>query len=156
MPSIPLLGTDGSSFDPAHANLYDVSYSATHQLSYDGHLDSRGIGDSKNFNASMILAASQQHVIQVVATCTSSISLIAAVCAVYWFCMMRRNFRRDLVLLLIAGGSWKSLWFVVFSAQTFIGGTIETNTSFCQGSGYMLQVGFEMCGKPRDFIQPQR
>lgn len=100
-----------------------------------------------SINASAILHLDQRHTIQVVATVTSSISLAAAVCAMYWFILMRRNFRRDLVLMLIAGGFWKSLWFFIHSAVTFARGQIKTETAFCQASGYLLQVGFEACGQ---------
>ena len=146
MPYIPLSGSDGSLFQSAHANALESPDISQDALSFD-LLMPRSLGSSQGFNASMISTIQQQHTLQVLVTCTSSISLLAAVVAVYWFWMMRRNFRRDLVLLLIAGGSWKSLWFVIFSATTFTQGKIETNTSFCQGSGYMLQVGFEMCGE---------
>lgn len=61
--------------------------------------------------------------------------------------MMRRNFRRDLVLLLIIGDFWKSLWFLVGSAVTLAGGQVATETAFCQASGYFLQVGAEACGE---------
>lgn len=97
-------------------------------------------------NASAILDANQRHTIQILATVTSSISLAAAICAAYWFIMMQRNFRRDLVLLLILGGSWKSFWFMCFSAVTFASGPVHTSSPFCQASGYCLQVGFEACG----------
>lgn len=63
--------------------------------------------------------------------------------------MMRRNFRRDLVLLLIIGDFWKSFWFLVGSAQTLASGQIATEDPFCQASGYFLQVGVEACGEPK-------
>lgn len=106
-----------------------------------------GLGDYRAINASAILEGNQRHTIQIVATATSSLSLAAAICAMYWFIIMRRNFRRDLVLMLIAGGFWKSLWFFTFSVVSFVRGPIKTESSFCQASGYLLQVGFEACGK---------
>ncbi|KAK5165605.1 G protein-coupled receptor gpr1 [Saxophila tyrrhenica] len=144
MPSIPIFGTDGKVFQAAHASL-DGTSAFFHNAFSREQVDSPAFSDPKGFNASMVLNIQQQHTVQVLVTCTTSVSLLAAVCAVYWFWMMRRNFRRDLVLLLILGGSWKSLWFAIFSAVTFTQGKIMTETSFCQASGYMLQVGFEMC-----------
>jgi hypothetical protein len=152
MPSVSVLGTDGNVFESVHASVYDALPRAEDRTSYQ-LLNMRSLGSASAVNASMILDAQQERTVQVLATTTSSISLVAAICAVYWFCMMRRNFRRDLVLLLIVGGSWKSLWFFVFSVVTFAGHTIESETVFCQASGYMLQVGFEMCGELRDDMQ---
>ncbi|KAF2162524.1 hypothetical protein M409DRAFT_69101 [Zasmidium cellare ATCC 36951] len=103
------------------------------------------LGSTTDFNASSILARQQQYQIQVIASTFSSVSILAAVCAIYWFCMMKRNFRRDLVLLLICGDLWKSFWFLVFSARTLSAGHIATKSSFCQASGYFLQVGLEAC-----------
>ncbi|KAK6392927.1 hypothetical protein LTR65_003010 [Meristemomyces frigidus] len=79
------------------------------------------------------------------ATATSAVSITAAICALYWFCMMRRNFRRDLVLLLVIGDFWKSLWFLIYAAVTFAQGPVSTHSTFCQSSGYFLQMGVMMC-----------
>lgn len=111
-------------------------------------LDTRGLdhlGNASAVNASAILAMQQRHTIQVMATATSAVSITAAICALYWFCMMRRNFRRDLVLLLVVGDFWKSLWFLIYAAVTFARGPISTHSAFCQGSGYLLQMGIMMC-----------
>lgn len=105
------------------------------------------LGSDSSFNTSSILARRQKHQIQTIAATFSSMSVLAALCALYWFCMMRRNFRRDLVLLLIIGDFWKSLWFLVGSAVTLAGGQVATETAFCQASGYFLQVGAEACGE---------
>ena len=154
MPSTPLRGANGNLFDLTHASLHHTAQRAVAEPGNvsNGHeiahaVLPRGLSNFNSINATAILAMNQQHVLQVVATTTSSLSLLSALCAVYWFCMMRRNFRRDLVLLLIAGGSWKSLWFVTFSIKTFVSGTVLTETAFCQAAGYMLQVGFELCGE---------
>ena len=162
MPSIPLLGSNGKLLDLVHATAEDVFQRSDESrnagggsfgpygAAFDGHdfvVHASGLSQYDSINASAILARDQQRAVQQLATATSSISLVAALCAIYWFCMMRRNFRRDLVLLLIAGGFWKSLWFLSFSAATFTTGYIDTESLFCQVSGYMLQVGFEACGE---------
>lgn len=65
--------------------------------------------------------------------------------------MMRRNFRRDLVLLLIIGDAWKSLWYMIFSSYTFVNGQVQTGSGFCEVNGYMLQTGIMSCGKLPQF-----
>lgn len=117
---------------------------------------SSGLGSSKGFDPSDVLNPTQRHVLQILATVTSSLSLAAALVAVFWFLMMQRNFRRDLVLLLILGGSWKSLWFVIFSGVTFATGPIRTSDTICQVGGYCLQAGFEACGALLSLCQNTR
>ena len=152
MPYIPHLGTDGRALDLAHASLHDVLSGATEPMtaviSNDHTLNMRNnLGNYSAINMTSIYDLNQQRTRQIVATTTSSLSMASALIAVYWFFMMRRNFRRDLVLLLILGGSLKSLWFVVFCVYTWVTGTVQTESPFCQASGYMLQVGFEQCGE---------
>lgn len=151
MPCIPHLGTDGKALDLVHASIHNVLSRSLHTAnsadSNDHTLAMRGLNNYNAINTTAIYAASQQRTRQIVATTSSSLSLASALIAVYWFFMMRRNFRRNLVLLLILGGSFKSLWFVVFSVYSFVHGVVDTETVFCQASGYLLQVGFEQCGK---------
>lgn len=103
---------------------------------------------SDDVRNSQILAMEQRREIQIIAIATSSISLLAAICAMYWFVMMRRNFRRDLILLLICGDFWKSLWCWTY-AVVAVGykQTMDSGAPFCQTGGYFLQVGFESCGE---------
>ena len=151
MPYIPHLGTDGRVVDLVRANIHEVfstSLQSADSALLDHHtLTMRGLNNYNAVNTSAIYAMSQQRTRQIVATTSSSLSLASALIAVYWFFMMRRNFRRDLVLLLILGGSFKSLWFVVFSVYSLVHGAVETKAAFCQVNGYLLQVGFEQCGK---------
>ncbi|KXT14255.1 hypothetical protein AC579_6702 [Pseudocercospora musae] len=128
------LSAPSSAHTAAMAELYDVPLQTRESLGYN-----------PDFNASAILAQTQQYQLQVIASTFSSVSIIAALCALYWFCMMRRNFRRDLVLLLIIGDCWKSSWFLIFASTTLARGHIHTESSFCQASGYFLQAGLEAC-----------
>jgi len=105
------------------------------------------LGDSRSVNATGVLNADQRHRIQVIACTMASISIIAALLAIYWFCMMRRNYRRDLVLMLILGDFYKSLWYVIYGSVTFATGQVASEAPFCQVSGFMLGVGLESCGK---------
>jgi hypothetical protein len=153
MPYVPHLGRDGRALDLAHASLHDVlsrAIEATNTVVANDHtLNMRNLGNYSAVNMTAIYDLNQQRTRQIVATTSSSLSLASALIAVYWFIMMRRNFRRDLVLLLILGGSFKSLWFVVFCVYTWVTGTVQTESHFCQASGYLLQVGFEQCGEFR-------
>jgi G protein-coupled receptor GPR1 len=103
------------------------------------------LGANPNFNASTILLQRQRYQIQVVAATFSSLSVLAALCALYWFMLMRRNFRRDLVLLLVAGDFWKSSWFLISASTQLAGVDLSTERTLCQASGYLLHTGFEAC-----------
>ncbi|KAI7278783.1 hypothetical protein KC345_g5753 [Hortaea werneckii] len=103
------------------------------------------LNSANHFNASARMALEQRHTIRLLASSTSVFSILAATCAVYWFYLMRRNFRRDLVLLLIVGDFWKSLWFLTFACITYTHERIKSESAICQVSGYMLQMGIMMC-----------
>jgi G protein-coupled receptor GPR1 len=63
-----------------------------------------GLGNSQSdFNAAALVSQEQAQVIETLAIIFSTLSTLASVCGVYWFVVMRRNFRRDLILLLIVG-----------------------------------------------------
>lgn len=165
MPSIPQDGTNGRLWNLVHANVRDAVSRSLYNISaavetnderpYGLHyfpgedftMKASSLGSYNSVNGSAIETMGERRALQILATVTSSISLITALLAMYWFCMMRRNFRRDLVLLLIIGGSWKSLWFMLYSVVTFTRGPIETTNPFCQVSGYGLVLGFESCGE---------
>lgn len=113
MPLIPNIGSAGTALGLVHASSRDDAVISTQPFSQldafsdgDPRLEPRTLGST---NATVTMADHQRFVIRAVATSVSAVSLASALLAVYWFYMMRRNFRRDLVLLLILGGSWKSL-----------------------------------------------
>lgn len=164
MPYLPLLEPGGRLLDLANAGLHHAVHRSVGEsdtlfkdgadpLPFPGEdytylTRAAGLGNYSSVNASAILKMEQQHTLQLIATVNSSISLVAVLCALYWFCMMRGNFRRDLILLLIGGGFWKSLWFFLFSVVTFSrGGNVPSESHFCQAGGYLLQTGFEACGE---------
>ncbi|GAB1733777.1 hypothetical protein NU195Hw_g907t1, partial [Hortaea werneckii] len=103
------------------------------------------LSNTNHFNASARMALEHRHTIRLLASSTSVFSILAATCAVYWFYLMRRNFRRDLVLLLIIGDFWKSLWFLTFACITYTREKVQSESAVCQVSGYMLQMGIMMC-----------
>lgn len=118
-----------------------------HQKLADAFTQVASLSNTHHFNATARMAHEQRHTIRLLASSTSVFSILAATCAVYWFYMMRRNFRRDLVLLLILGDFWKSLWFLIFACVTFTHERIRSEEAVCQVSGYMLQMGTMMCGE---------
>ena len=142
MPTLPSLGTGSSmaiTIDAMQTTLSTPHTSPPVLL--------KSIASATSVNASTILHANQRHTIQVLATATSSLIIAAALCALYWFCMMRRNFRRDIVLLLIVADLWRSATYLSFAAVTFANGPVTTEQGWCQASGYMLIMGTQMCGK---------
>lgn len=107
----------------------------------------RTLTDANSVNEAAILALHQRHTLQVIATVCGSISILATLIAVYWFCMMRRSFRRDLILLLFVGDFFKSFWIMCFACYTFVHGPVPSASTFCQANGYLLQVSLELCGQ---------
>ncbi|KAI1453394.1 G protein-coupled glucose receptor regulating Gpa2-domain-containing protein [Annulohypoxylon moriforme] len=73
----------------------------------------------------------------------ASISVLAALCAFYWFVRMRRSFRHDLIMLLIQSDMMKALWLVICPLAFFAKVPIDSNSTFCQVSGFLLTVSIE-------------
>ncbi|KAG8426723.1 coupled receptor [Metarhizium acridum] len=82
------------------------------------------------------------HVAAVVVGFTS---LLATLVAVVFFIQMRRNFRHDLILLLILSDMLATLWLVLLPAIELARGRIPSNSTICQISGFFLSVGIEAC-----------
>lgn len=111
------------------------------------HHRSTGLWTASSVDAAGILAAQQRRQIQIVAASMASVSIAAAMCAIYWFWMMRRNYRRDLILMLILGDFYKSLWYLIHGSVNFGRSQVKSEEPFCQVSGFMLQTGLQSCGK---------
>ncbi|XXG99385.1 hypothetical protein Hte_005722 [Hypoxylon texense] len=90
-------------------------------------------------------ALSKQELVALmsVSLCTAAISIIAALCAFYWFVRMRRSFRHDLIMLLIQSDMMKALWLVVCPIAFFVKEPIHSNSAFCQVSGFFLTASIE-------------
>ncbi|KAM7195341.1 G protein-coupled glucose receptor regulating Gpa2 domain containing protein [Naviculisporaceae sp. PSN 640] len=73
----------------------------------------------------------------------ASISVISTLTTLYWFTKMRRSFRHELIMLLIQSDFIKSAAFVVFPLVNLIRGKVESNSAFCQVSGFALALGIE-------------
>ena len=106
-----------------------------------------GLWSSSSVNAAGILAAQQRRQIQILCSSMASVSICAAICAIYWFCMMRRNYRRDLILMLILGDFYKSMWYLIHGSVNFARSQVTSGEAFCQVSGFMLQMALQACGE---------
>ncbi|KAI5257228.1 hypothetical protein E4T42_01258 [Aureobasidium subglaciale] len=96
-------------------------------------------------NPSTVISPEWSRAIRIVATISSSSSVIGTLITIYWFFMMRRNFRRNLVLYLVLADFFKSLWYISFSGVSLRRGSIDTHSSFCQGFGFLLQASTIAC-----------
>ncbi|KAI8960799.1 G protein-coupled glucose receptor regulating Gpa2-domain-containing protein [Daldinia sp. FL1419] len=74
---------------------------------------------------------------------TASISVLAALCAFYWFVRMRRSFRHDLIMLLIQSDMTKALWLVVCPLAFFVRKPIDSGSISCQALGFLLTMSVE-------------
>jgi hypothetical protein len=151
----PVVHTSGDS----RTNFNDVAYRITNMFvraisSADdfnkmnmNHTHTTGLWSSSSVDAAGILAAQQRRQIQILCSAMASVSICAAMCAIYWFCMMRRNYRRDLVLMLILGDFYKSMWYLIHGSVNFARSQVQSREPFCQVSGFMLQMALQACGK---------
>ncbi|KAI1108090.1 G protein-coupled glucose receptor regulating Gpa2-domain-containing protein [Nemania sp. NC0429] len=74
----------------------------------------------------------------------STVSVVAAMLAFYWFVRMRRGFRQDLIMLLIQSDMAKSLWLIISPLFYFITKKpFRSNWVFCQVSGFLLTATIE-------------
>ncbi|KAG9624652.1 hypothetical protein KCV04_g12481, partial [Aureobasidium melanogenum] len=103
-----------------------------------------GLG-SHLLDPTSIISAEWSRAIRITVTVTSSFSVIGTLITIYWFFMMRRNFRRNLILYLVMADFFKSLWYISFSGVSLRRGAIDTHSSFCQGFGFLLQASTMAC-----------
>ncbi|KAI1101824.1 G protein-coupled glucose receptor regulating Gpa2-domain-containing protein [Jackrogersella minutella] len=73
----------------------------------------------------------------------ASLSVLAALGAFYWFVRMRRSFRHDLIMLLIQSDMMKALWLVICPLAFFAKLPIDSDSTFCQVSGFFLTLSIE-------------
>ncbi|GKT45213.1 G protein-coupled receptor GPR1 [Colletotrichum spaethianum] len=85
----------------------------------------------------------QWTVIQSTSLAVAALSFASVTLAFYWFSRMRRSFRHDLIMLLMSSDMLKSLWFIIFPIVDFKTGSVASESSFCQASGFFLSVGIE-------------
>ncbi|KAI1142042.1 G protein-coupled glucose receptor regulating Gpa2-domain-containing protein [Hypoxylon sp. FL0543] len=71
------------------------------------------------------------------------VSVLSALYAFYWFVRMRRSFRHDLIMLLIQSDMMKAMWLVIYPLAFFAGVAIDSESTFCQVSGFFLTTSIE-------------
>ncbi|RDW87977.1 hypothetical protein BP6252_00009 [Coleophoma cylindrospora] len=107
------------------------------------------LGAHGNTNTTLTLTPHQSHILGGLAIGAASISLLATILAIYWFSKMARNFRHHLIMLLILGDAYKSLWYLVAPTLVLAKGSFANdnylvqNKSFCQVAGFMIAFGME-------------
>ncbi|KAK6332313.1 hypothetical protein TWF696_003032 [Orbilia brochopaga] len=89
------------------------------------------------------LTPDQLKIVRIIALVSSSITLVASAIVLHWFVRMRRNFRRQLIMILILCDSWKSLWSFIFPTVALSNTGIATTSDFCQASGFFFAFGIE-------------
>lgn len=84
----------------------------------------------------------EQRIQQILAVTSSSISMLSGFITFYWFITMKRKFRHDLIMLLIASGMLKALWYWI-PPIAILARREPISHGFCQGAGFLLAVGIE-------------
>lgn len=100
-------------------------------------------------SSTAIFSVQQSRTIQILATVCAAVSVLSTLITLYQLLMLKRNFRRSLILLLIVGDFFKSIWYLVFASTALSVGGIKTSSDFCQANGFLLQTSIEACGKFR-------
>jgi G protein-coupled receptor GPR1 len=115
---------------------------ASHSHVYRDDLDdAAGFAPGKGAGGS--LTGQQNHAILISAVSCASFSLLAALIALRWFVMMRRNFRHRLVMHLIISDTCKAIGYFVFPIVVFTRGPVASSSKFCQASGFLLEFAIE-------------
>ncbi|KAK4671918.1 G protein-coupled receptor gpr1 [Podospora pseudoanserina] len=83
------------------------------------------------------------YILTILSLTFASVSVVSTLSTLYWFVKMRRSFRHELILLLVQSDFVKSAAFVVFPLVSLYHGTIESDSAFCQFSGFALAIGIE-------------
>ncbi|TLS26814.1 hypothetical protein PpBr36_05038 [Pyricularia pennisetigena] len=84
--------------------------------------------------------------LKLISLCVGTVSLCCTLVALYHFLRMRRLFRHDLILLLLAADLLTGICYVGFPLVSFAvhrNRRIESGAPFCQFSGFSLTVGIE-------------
>ncbi|WQF84260.1 Putative G protein-coupled receptor GPR1 [Colletotrichum destructivum] len=81
--------------------------------------------------------------IQSASLVVAALSFVSTTIAFYWFSRRRRSLRHELIMLLTSSDMLKSLWLIIFPIVDFKMGSVTSESSFCQVSGFFLSVGIE-------------
>ena len=131
------------------------------EVATSDHILSRSVGTK--VDTSKILAQRRTFQLQIIAVTFSILTVLGTIITGYWFARMRKRFRHKyvsnhhqcpivdllsnrLIMLLILGDFVKALWYLIFCAYALIHGPVNSNTAFCQGSGFLMQWGTQISG----------
>ncbi|KAK6544681.1 hypothetical protein TWF694_001367 [Orbilia ellipsospora] len=89
------------------------------------------------------LSQEQLKIVRIIALVSSGITLIASAIVLHWFFRIKRNFRRQLIMILILCDSFKSLWSFLFPAVALANWNVANTSDFCQASGFFFAFGIE-------------
>ncbi|KAH7068839.1 G protein-coupled glucose receptor regulating Gpa2-domain-containing protein [Paraphoma chrysanthemicola] len=85
----------------------------------------------------------QTYQVQLSALVCSGLSIVACIIAFYWFSRMDKLFRHRLIMFLIYGDLMRNTWYFVFAVYSLARGRVQTESKFCQSSGFLTQYGTE-------------
>ncbi|KAK7178597.1 plasma membrane G-protein coupled receptor [Paraphaeosphaeria sporulosa] len=98
---------------------------------HNGHDTTSPFSKRKTFN------------VWVAAAACAAVSMTASIIAFYWFSRMEKRFRHRLIMFLILGDAIRATWLFIFAVTSITRGTVPTQSSFCQASGFLVQYGTE-------------
>ncbi|KAH7089068.1 G protein-coupled glucose receptor regulating Gpa2-domain-containing protein [Paraphoma chrysanthemicola] len=85
----------------------------------------------------------QTYQVQLAALVCSGLSIVACIIAFYWFSRMAKLFRHRLIMCLVYGDLMRNTWYFVFAMYSLARGRVQTESKFCQCSGFLIQYGTE-------------
>jgi G protein-coupled receptor GPR1 len=124
-------------------------------------VEGRSFSPSVQGNMGSVLHNEEVELLGALTIAAATISIISGSLSLFWFLRMRRAFRHQfvthvfkieaklmysLIMLLILSNLWRALWYFLFPIVGFARGTISSQSSFCQVSGFMLSYGIEGAG----------
>ncbi|KAH7143753.1 G protein-coupled glucose receptor regulating Gpa2-domain-containing protein [Dactylonectria macrodidyma] len=101
-----------------------IGYSSTH--------------DTRSNEKLPVLSYDQTHSLHIASVVSASLSILAGLVAMIWFVRMKRSFRHDLVMILIGSDMFKATWFLLFPTVELIQGKVNSDSIFCNVSGFFL------------------
>ena len=88
--------------------------------------------------------ASQNRATLIVGLVCACVSLAITFTTLRWFILMRRLFRHRLILFLVVSDACKAIWYFAFGIVAIAGGPVQSQSGFCQASGFMLLMAMAM------------
>ncbi|EXJ84633.1 hypothetical protein A1O3_05303 [Capronia epimyces CBS 606.96] len=89
------------------------------------------------------LSSSQNRAILITTLTCSSLSFCIVLYALRIFIIKRRSFRHRLVMHLILSNTLKAGLYFVFPIVVFARGPVQSSSTWCQASGFLLEFGIE-------------